>query len=442
ALRNKVLAALPFDLTLSQEVAIEEILKDMGEDLRMLRMLQGDVGAGKTLVALMAMLNAVEAGAQAALMAPTEILAHQHFESLAPLAEAAGIHIEILTGRAKSKARTDILERLANGEVKIIVGTHALFQEDVIFKDLGLAVVDEQHRFGVHQRIALSDKGPLRADILVMTATPIPRTLTLSYYGDMDLSLLREKPPGRKPITTRALPVDRMDEVIRGVGRALREGDRLYWVCPLVEESDLVDLQAAEERYASLKAIFGDTVGLVHGRMKSKEKEDVMSRFQRGDISLLVATTVIEVGVDVPEATIMIIEHAERFGLSQLHQLRGRVGRGEKPSSCLLLYSGPLGETAKARLKIIRETEDGFRIAEEDLRLRGPGDVLGVRQSGLPELKVADLTRHQDLIPVAHDDAEMIVRADPDLKTPRGEALRTLLYLFEKDEAIRYLRSG
>jgi ATP-dependent DNA helicase RecG len=442
SLRNKVLEALPFSLTKSQEIANQEIAQDMASGDRMLRMLQGDVGSGKTLVALTAMLTAVEAGTQGALMAPTEILAHQHFESIEPLAKAAGIRIELLTGRAKSKARTQILSDLADGTINILIGTHALFQEDVVFKDLGLAVVDEQHRFGVHQRIALSEKGPVKADILVMTATPIPRTLTLTYYGDMDLSLLKEKPPGRQSIVTRAMPVERISDVFEAVRRALHEGDRLYWVCPLVEESDLIDLQAAEDRFASLKAIFGDVVGLVHGRMKSAEKESAMAKFQSGETKLLVATTVIEVGVDVPEATIIIIEHAERFGLSQLHQLRGRVGRGTRPSSCLLLYQGPLGETAKARLKIIRETDDGFRIAEEDLRLRGPGDVMGVRQSGLPVFRVADLNVHADLLTAAHHDAEMIVRQDPDLNSDRGRALRVLLYLFEKDEAVKYLKSG
>lgn len=441
-LRSQVIRALPFELTGSQTRAVDDILADMASQDRMLRMLQGDVGSGKTLVALLGMLNAVEAGAQAAMMAPTEILAHQHFETIEPMAKAAGISVALITGRGKGKARREALEKLASGETRIAIGTHALFQEDVAFRDLGLAVIDEQHRFGVHQRIALSDKGPSRADILVMTATPIPRTLTLTYYGDMDLSLLKEKPPGRQPITTRALPLERLGEVTEAVGRALRTGARVYWVCPLVEESDVLDVAAAEDRFASLDATFPGKVGLIHGRLKPAEKDEAMAAFQRGDIQILVATTVIEVGVDVPKATIMVIEHAERFGLSQLHQLRGRVGRGDKPSTCLLVYQHPLGETAHDRIAIMRETDDGFRIAEEDLRLRGPGDVLGVRQSGLPVFRMADLNLHSNLLKTADKDAELIVTTDPDLEGPRGEALRILLYLFEKDEAVRFIRSG
>lgn len=441
-LRTQIIKSLPFELTVSQVRSVEEILTDMASDDRMLRMLQGDVGSGKTLVALLSMLNAVEAGTQAALMAPTEILAHQHFETIEPMARAAGIEVALITGRGKGKARKEALAKLASGETRIVIGTHALFQDDVEFHDLGLAVVDEQHRFGVHQRIALSDKGPARADILVMTATPIPRTLTLTYYGDMDLSLLKEKPPGRQPITTRALPLERLPEVVDGVGRAIRSGARVYWVCPLVEESDVLDVTAAEDRFASLNTQFPGKVGLIHGKMKGSEKDDAMAAFQRGMIQVLVATTVIEVGVDVPEATIMVIEHAERFGLSQLHQLRGRVGRGDKPSTCLLVYQQPLGQTARDRIAIMRETDDGFRISEEDLRLRGPGDVLGVRQSGLPDFRMADLMHHSDLLKIADKDAELIVETDPDLEGPRGPALRTLLYLFEKDEAVRFIRSG
>lgn len=441
-LRRHVIKALPFELTVSQVRSVEEILTDMTSEDRMLRMLQGDVGSGKTLVALLAMLNAVEAGTQAAMMAPTEILAHQHFETIEPMARAAGISVALITGRGKGKARQEALAKLASGETQIVIGTHALFQEDVTFQDLGLAVVDEQHRFGVHQRIALSDKGPLRADILVMTATPIPRTLTLTYYGDMDLSVLKEKPPGRQPITTRALPLERLAEVIEGIGRAIRTGARVYWVCPLVEESDVLDVAAAEDRFASLNTIFPGKVGLIHGRLKPVEKDAAMAAFQSGEIQILVATTVIEVGVDVAEATIMVIEHAERFGLSQLHQLRGRVGRGDKPSTCLLVYQQPLGETAHDRIAIMRETDDGFRIAEEDLRLRGPGDVLGVRQSGLPVFRMADLGQHSDLLKIADKDAELIVETDPELEGPRGPALRMLLYLFEKDEAVRFIRSG
>lgn len=440
-IKAKVLSAFPYELTNSQKTATAEIEADMAQPERMLRMLQGDVGSGKTLVALLAMVRAVEAGLQAAMMAPTEILARQHYASIEPLARDAGLTIEILTGRDKGKSRVALLERLQSGEIDLIVGTHALFQEDVHFKDLGLAIIDEQHRFGVGQRLALSDKGPERADILVMTATPIPRTLSMAYYGDMEISLLTEKPPGRQPIKTTAMPVGRLEDVVQAVGRALKNDDRAYWVCPLVEESDLLDVAAAEDRFAHLKSVFGEQVGLIHGRMKPKEKDEVMERFQSGSVSILVATTVIEVGVDVPEATIMIIEHAERFGLAQLHQLRGRVGRGTKPSSCVLLYQGPLGETSRARIEIMRETDDGFRIADEDLRLRGPGDLLGVRQSGLPDFKVADLMHHQDLLAIAHKDATMLCDQDQDLKSPRGQAIRTLLYLFEKDEAIRFLRS-
>jgi len=440
-LRQKVLDALPFSLTPSQRQALAEIAGDMAAPSRMLRLLQGDVGSGKTVVALLAMLDAVEAGAQAALMAPTEILARQHFATLTKLAAPSGVKIALLTGREKGRARDALLAALASGEIGIAVGTHALFQEDVIFHDLALAVIDEQHRFGVEQRIALSGKGR-GVDILVMTATPIPRTLMLTSFGDLDSSRLTEKPAGRRPVTTRTLPLSRLDEVIDGVKRALSQGAKIYWICPLVEESEAVDLAAADERHAQLKALFGERVGLVHGRMKGAEKDRVMEGFAAGAIDLLVATTVVEVGVDVPDATVMVIEHAERFGLAQLHQLRGRIGRGDKPSACLLLYAPPLGETAKARLAILRETEDGFRIAEEDLRLRGAGEVLGTRQSGLPELRLADLAAHADLLAIARDDARLVLSRDPDLSSPRGQALRTLLYLFQRDLAVPYIRSG
>ena len=407
----------------------------------MLRLLQGDVGSGKTVVALMAAATVIEGGRQAAIMAPTEILARQHFNTIAPLATAAGIEVAILTGRERGRERSAILERLALGGIHILVGTHALFQEDVEFRDLALAVVDEQHRFGVHQRLALAKKGEA-VDVLVMTATPIPRTLVLTYFGDMDISELREKPAGRQPIDTRTLSLDRLNEVVDAVGRALKDGRRVYWVCPLVEESENTDLAAAEERFAALKKKFGVTVDLVHGRMKGADKDRAMERFAAGETRLLVATTVIEVGVDVPEATVMVIEHADRFGLAQLHQLRGRIGRGAERSTCLLLYRAPLGETAKARLNIMRETEDGFRIAEEDLRLRGEGDVLGTRQSGMPGFRIARIEVHGKLIGAARDDAQLILSRDPTLSTPRGEALRHLLYLFERDEAIRLIRAG
>ena len=440
-LQRKALAALPFALTGSQTQALAEIAADMASETRMLRLLQGDVGSGKTVVALLAMLSAVEAGAQAALMAPTEILARQHHQTIAPLAAAAGVEIELLTGRDKGKARERALERLANGESALAVGTHALFQEDVAFRDLALAVIDEQHRFGVHQRLGLSAKGRA-VDMLVMTATPIPRTLVLTAYGDMDVSPLTEKPPGRQPVDTRALSLERMAEVVNGVGRALERGAKVYWVCPLVEESEASDLAAARERFEDLTGRFGGRVGLVHGRMKGKEKDAVMAAFAEGPVDLLVATTVIEVGVDVPQATVMVIEHAERFGLAQLHQLRGRIGRGEAASTCLLLYQGPLGETARARLRILRETDDGFRIAEEDLRLRGAGELLGTRQSGFPEFRLAELPAHDELLAAARDDARLILDQDPGLTGARGNALRVLLYLFERDVAVRYLRSG
>lgn len=441
ALQDKLLTLLPFPLTGSQQQAIADIRDDMATPMRMLRLLQGDVGSGKTVVAVMAMLQAVANGAQAALMAPTEILARQHAETVGPWLDALGIRWQVMTARNKGKLRQESLNALASGDVQIAIGTHALFQDDVVFQDLGLAVVDEQHRFGVQQRMALSGKGD-GVDVLVMTATPIPRTLTLTAYGDMDVSRMPDKPPGRQPIDTRVISMDRYDEVAQSLGNAMQEGARIYWVCPLVSESELVDLAAAEDRAKALQKIYGDKVGLVHGQMKAAEKDEVMARFASGALSILVATTVIEVGVNVPEATVMVIEHAERFGLAQLHQLRGRVGRGLDKSSCVLLYRGPLGETAKARLGIMRETEDGFRIAEEDLRLRGAGEVLGTRQSGLPAFRLADLEAHADLLPAVHDDVKLLLERDPLLKSPRGEALRVLLYLFRRDEAIRFLQSG
>jgi len=440
-LRAHILKALPYTLTHSQQQAIDDIITDLARPQRMLRLLQGDVGSGKTVVALVAAATVVEAGRQAALMAPTEILARQHFNTMAPLAEAADIRIAILTGRERGRERKDILDRLAFGDIDLLVGTHALFQEDVAFRDLALAIVDEQHRFGVHQRLALASKGQA-VDMLVLTATPIPRTLVLTYFGDMDISELREKPAGRQPIDTRTIPLSRLDEVEDAVGRALRSGQRAYWVCPLVEESEKSDLAAAQARFGELRQKFGASADLVHGRMKGVDKDAAMARFAAGETQLLVATTVIEVGVDVPEATVMVIEHAERFGLAQIHQLRGRVGRGSGRSTCLLLYKAPLGETAKARLAILRETEDGFRIAEEDLRLRGEGDVLGTRQSGLPGFRIARAEIHGKYLGAARDDAALILARDPALAGARGEALRALLYLFDKDEAIRLIRAG
>ncbi|MDE2630022.1 MAG: ATP-dependent DNA helicase RecG, partial [Alphaproteobacteria bacterium] len=441
-LKAKALVALPFVLTEAQQQTLGEIEADMASPTRMLRLLQGDVGAGKTVVAMLALLGAVEAGAQGALMAPTEILARQHMAALEPIAKAAGVRMALLTGRERGPSRDATLEALAKGEIDILVGTHALFSEDVAFRDLGLAVVDEQHRFGVHQRMTLQGKAERLVDVLVMTATPIPRTLALTAYGDMDVSRLHGRPPGRKPVETRVLPVERLDEVVEHLRKAIATGARAYWVCPLVAESEKIDLAAAEERAVELRKALGPKVGLVHGQMKAVERDAAMERFKNGDIALLVATTVIEVGVDVPEATIMVVEHAERFGLAQLHQLRGRVGRGARKSSCLLVYQPPLGETAKARLKTLRETDDGFVIAEEDLRLRGPGELLGTRQSGEIEFRMADLAAHGELLTAARDDAKLVLSRDPDLKSPRGEALRVLLYLFGRDEAVRYLRAG
>ncbi len=440
----RVRDALPFELTGSQQTAIADILADMQAEHRMLRLLQGDVGSGKTVVALMAMLTAVEGGRQAALMAPTEILAQQHYATIAPLAEKAGVECILLTGRDKGKARTALLERLASGDVPLVVGTHALFQDDIVFRNLALAVVDEQHRFGVHQRMLLADKGQA-VDVLLMTATPIPRTLMLAAYGDLDESQLRDKPAGRKAVVTTTASIDRLEDAANGVRRQIDSGGKVFWVCPLVEESETIDVAAATARHAALQQRFGDRVGLVHGKMTGKEKDAVMARFAgkaKPGLDILVATTVIEVGVDVPDATVMIIEHAERFGLAQLHQLRGRIGRGSRDATCLLLYGHDAGKTARERLRVLRDTDDGFVIAEQDLRLRGAGDVLGTRQSGLPEFRLVDLDVHGELLAIARDDARLIVSRDPELTSARGNALRTLLYLFERDAAVRYARTG
>ncbi|MEH6403005.1 MAG: ATP-dependent DNA helicase RecG [Sneathiella sp.] len=445
SISNIIRNELPYTLTGAQDSALDEILEDMSAGYRMLRLVQGDVGSGKTIVALLAIARALEAGAQCAFMAPTEILARQHLEAIQPFADAAGFKIALFTGRLKGKKRDALLDELKTGHIQIAIGTHALFQEDVVYDDLGLAVIDEQHKFGVHQRLALSAKGKPESggvDVLVMTATPIPRTLALTAYGDMDVSTIGEKPPGRKPVETRAIEIERLDDVAAGLARKLEGNERIYWVCPLVEESELSDLAAAEDRFVYLEALYPGQVGLVHGKMKAEQKEAAMNAFKSGAVNILVATTVIEVGVDVPEATVMIIEHAERFGLAQLHQLRGRVGRGGFAGNCLLLYAGPLGENQKARLNIMRETEDGFRIAEEDLKLRGAGELLGTRQSGLPEFKMADLQVHSRLVSIARDDARVFLENDPELKSERGQALRTLLYLFERDSAIKYLQSG
>ncbi|MCB1397047.1 MAG: ATP-dependent DNA helicase RecG [Rhodobacter sp.] len=438
---GRVLAALPYAPTRAQTRAISEICADMAAPHRMNRLLQGDVGAGKTLVALAALLTAVEAGGQGVLMAPTEILARQHLEGLTPLAETAGVRVELLTGRDKGRDRARKLAGLADGTIGIAVGTHALFQRDVVFADLRLAVIDEQHRFGVAQRMALGEKGD-RADILVMTATPIPRSLALAQYGDMDVSILDEKPPGRKPVVTTLASTERMAEVVAHLQQAVAAGRQAYWVCPLVEESETVSLTAAQSRFEALRAVFGDSVGLVHGQLPPVEKDAAMARFVAGETRILVATTVIEVGVNVPNATIMVIERAESFGLAQLHQLRGRVGRGDGASTCLLLYDPPLGEGAARRLKLMRDTEDGFRISEEDLAMRGAGDVIGTAQSGLPRFRIADLERQSGLMAIAQRDARKLLADDPMLSSRRGQAARTLLWLMGQDRAIRLIRVG
>jgi ATP-dependent DNA helicase RecG len=408
----------------------------------MLRLLQGDVGSGKTIVALFGMLQAVEAGAQAALMVPTEILAKQHYAKLNEFLKPLGLTVGLLVGKSRSKERQETLERLADGTMPVVVGTHALFQSEINFKDLGLAVVDEQHRFGVQQRLQLSNKGR-GVDILVMTATPIPRTLTLTAFGDMDVSRLLDKPAGRQTIDTRLIELSRLGDVIAGIKRQVAKGAQVFWVCPLVEESEKVDLAAATSRAEFLRETLGvGSVGLIHGRMGVEEKEREMLAFVTGKTKILVATTVIEVGVDVPGASVMVVEHAERFGLAQLHQLRGRVGRGSAKSTCLLLYQTPLSETAKARLTMMRETEDGFQLAEEDLRLRGPGELLGNKQSGIPDFRLANLATDRELLAMAHDDAKIILNRDSGLSNPRGQALRTLLYLFEKDATVSLLRAG
>ena len=441
-LTDKVLAALPYKPTGAQIRATSEIAGDLAAPLKMNRLLQGDVGSGKTLVALMALLGVVEAGGQGVMMAPTEILARQHLDGLRPLAESAGVVLEVLTGRDKGAARAAKLAALAVGDIHILVGTHAVFQKDIVFNDLRLAVIDEQHRFGVAQRMELGAKGHA-VDVLVMTATPIPRSLALAQYGDMDVSILDEKPPGRTPVQTALVSASRMDEVVEKLRRAVAEGRQAYWVCPLVEESEVVDMTAAEERFKRLRAALGEgVVGLVHGQMPPAEKDAAMARFVAGDTKVLVATTVIEVGVNVPNASIMMVEHADRFGLAQLHQLRGRVGRGAAASTCLLIYQTPLSESGRRRLEILRETEDGFRISEEDLAMRGAGDVIGTAQSGIPRFRIADLERQSAQMAVAQTDARALLHEDPKLETARGKAARTLLWLMEQDKAIRLISVG
>ncbi|WP_368188035.1 ATP-dependent DNA helicase RecG [Aestuariibius sp. HNIBRBA575] len=442
ALQRKVLENLPYSPTGAQVRAVAEIAEDMAKPKRMNRLLQGDVGSGKTLVAFQALLIAVEAGGQGALMAPTEILARQHLEGLQPLAEEAGVVLELLTGRDKGAERRAKLAALKEGHIQILVGTHAVFQKDVKFNDLRLAIVDEQHRFGVAQRMELSAKGQ-GADMLVMTATPIPRSLSLAQYGDMDVSVLDEKPPGRKPVTTALVSTGRIDEVVDHLRKAVQEGKQAYWVCPLVEESEVSDLIASEQRFKHLRAALGEgVVGLVHGQMPPNEKDAAMAQFIAGDTQVLVATTVIEVGVNVPNASIMVIERAEHFGLAQLHQLRGRVGRGAEKSTCLLMYQAPLTEGGKRRLEILRETEDGFRISEEDLAMRGAGDLIGTAQSGLPRFRIADIERQTGLMALAQSDARKLLHDDPKLESPRGMAARVLLWLMEQDKSIRLISVG
>lgn len=434
---------LPFGLTGAQERVGREIAGDMAQDTPMLRMLQGDVGSGKTLVALRAMLTAVEAGTQAALLAPTEILARQHYATLQRMLAGLPVNLAILTGRDKGKVRESTLMGLADGSIDILVGTHAIFQQAVAYKDLALVVVDEQHRFGVAQRLMLTQKAARPPHLLVMTATPIPRTLQLANHGEMDVSQIDEMPPGRTPVDTRVVSVERLDEVVDGLERHLARWAQAYWVCPLVAESEGSELAAAEDRAILLRERLGEArVGLVHGRMKGPEKDEVMTRFQAGEIGVLVATTVIEVGVDVPAASLMIVEHAENFGLAQLHQLRGRVGRGTAQSVCLLLRSQNLSETARERLALMRETSDGFVIAEKDLELRGGGELLGLKQSGDADYRLASAEQLVRLLPVAHDDARLFIERDSGMEGARGEAVRHCLYLFERDAAVPLLRSG
>ena len=444
SLREKL--SLPFEMTGAQKRSIAEIEGDLQQEAPMLRLLQGDVGAGKTVVALASMLIACEAGKQAALLAPTEILARQHFETLRSMAAPTGVEIALLTGRAKGKERESILMGLLDGSIDILVGTHAIFQDSVIYKDLGLVVIDEQHRFGVAQRLALAGKGKRAPHTLAMTATPIPRSLTLAQYGEMDVSRLDELPPGRQAIETLVFPQGRSEEMVAAMGRHLATGQQAYWVCPMVREANgsvaSADIAAAEARYAELKERFGDDVVMVHGQLHPDIKDANMERFASGEAKLLIATTVIEVGVDVPSATLMVIEQAERFGLAQLHQLRGRVGRGSEKSRCVLLRGDELSETGKKRLTYVKDSQDGFDLAEKDLELRGGGELLGTRQSGEAAFRIADLEQVQRLLPAAHADARLLIERDGGLTSERGEAARILLYLFERDWGVQLLRGG
>lgn len=440
-LYQQVMSALPFELTAAQQQALKDIQHDLSQPCKMLRLLQGDVGSGKTVVSLLSMLSVIECGSQAALMAPTEILAKQHYETISTLCQNIGITVDLLTGKLRAKEKREAYARIASGETHIIIGTHALFTEALTFKDLGYVVIDEQHRFGVNQRLSLSAKGA-SCDVLVMTATPIPRSLLLTAYGDMDYSKIGELPKGRKPTQTVVMNVNKMPDVLSALSRKLAQGTRAYWVCPLVDESEKSDLAAATERYEVLQQYFGPQVGLIHGKMKETEKDAIMEDFKQGNKTLLVATTVIEVGVNVPEATIMIIEHAERFGLAQLHQLRGRIKRGNDAGTCILLYSYPVSAVARERMNIMKQTEDGFYIAEKDLELRGGGEILGTRQSGFTQFKLADMAYHTDLLMKARDDVQQILKTDPKLESQRGQALKILLYLFEQDVAIKTYLSG
>ncbi|MBX3487587.1 MAG: ATP-dependent DNA helicase RecG [Candidatus Paracaedibacteraceae bacterium] len=440
----RLLKELPYEPTESQKSVLHDIFEDMSRPVPMTRLIQGDVGCGKTLVALMAMLKAIESGYQTAILAPTDILARQHAETMIDLATKIGIKADILTGREKGKKREKLLESLATGQIDLLIGTHALITDSVKFYRLGLAVIDEQHRFGVEQRLALSEKGN-NPDILAMTATPIPRSLQLANFGDMDVSIIKEKPAGRQPVDTKVLPLNRINDVIDGVRREIQNSAKVFWVCPLVEESEKINVSAAVDRYEQLKEIFGTKVGLVHGKMKAADKDAIMDQFINGDVSILIATTVIEVGVNVPATTIMIIEHAERFGLAQLHQLRGRIGRGDKPATCILLYGHEMSQIGKERLSTMRQTNDGFEIAEADLRLRGGGDILGTRQSGLPGFRLADFVSYPDrmgeLLKLANQETKKVIKENPRLEGERGLAIRLLLKIFSKDDAIRYTRS-
>ncbi len=437
-LRHRAIQKFGLPLTAGQLAALREIDSDLAAPTRMLRLLQGDVGSGKTIVAILAMLRAVEAGTQTAFLAPTEILAKQHYATLKTL---SAVPIAFLSGAIKGRARATILAGLADGSIPILVGTHAIFQKHVEFQNLGFAVIDEQHRFGVDQRLAFGAKGP-STDLLVMTATPIPRSLLLTHWGEMDISRITEKPRGRRPITTTMHKISDTKKVLDAISRAIAAGGRVYWVCPLVTESEVLDVTAAEIRYATLRQTFGDLVTLAHGQMDSAQRDQALQTFATGSAKILVATTIIEVGVDVPAANVMVIEHAERFGLAQLHQLRGRVGRGAAASYCLLLHDDKLAEHTRKRLSFLKQTEDGFAIADEDFRLRGGGDFLGTKQSGLPGYRLADPEKHDDLLPMARQDAILVLQRDPKLETPRGQALRILLQLFEQREAIATVKSG